>query len=102
MASWAAVPALSGFQYSGAERIMEFAAREGTHFWSNGWAWGTCRVRTAAKGGKPAFEVVLTVLHGRLELKEIALQGAGRHSFGKPALLAAGESFQVEIVKPKS
>ena len=101
MASWAAVLALSGFQYSGAEKVMEFAAREGTHFWSNGWAWGTCRVRTAAKGGKPAFEVALSVLHGRLELKEIALRGAGGHSFGKPALLGAGESFQVEIVKPK-
>jgi uncharacterized protein (DUF608 family) len=102
MASWAAVLALTGFQYSGREKVMEFAAREGTHFWSNGLAWGTCRVRTATKGGKPAFEVALTVLHGRLELKKIALQGTGAHSFGKPALLGAGESFQVEIVKPKN
>ena len=57
--------------------------------------------KPAAKGGKPAFEVALSVNHGRLELKEITLRGAGGHRFSKPSLLGAGESFQVEIVKPK-
>jgi non-lysosomal glucosylceramidase len=102
MASWAAVLALSGFQYSGVDKSMEFAGREGKFFWSNGSAWGTCQISPAAPDkGKPGLAVRVTVLHGRLELKEIALRGAGGHRFSKPALLGAGESFQVEIVKPK-
>ena len=48
MASWAAVPALTGFKWDGIKGTMEFAAREGAFFWSNGDAWGTCRVMVEA------------------------------------------------------
>lgn len=65
LASWSAVLALSGFRYSGVAKSMEFAARPGKHFWSNGAAWGTCEVF-----GKRA---VLEVIQGRLELERFGL-----------------------------
>jgi non-lysosomal glucosylceramidase len=108
MASWAAVLALSGFQYSGAEKTMEFAAREGTYFWSNGSAWGTCRIASTggdavkAGAGKPGFAGELTVLHGRLELAALRLRGAGEERFKTPKNLNAGESLRVKIPEPKA
>jgi non-lysosomal glucosylceramidase len=115
MASWAGVLALSGFQYSGAEKTMEFAAHEGTFFWSNGSAWGTCRiVRAEGKGmgaaaeakkekaGKPGFAGELTVLHGRLELTALRLRGAGEQRFKTPKALNAGESLRVEVQESKA
>ena len=44
MASWSAVLAWSGFQYSGADKKMSFTKKPGTYFWSNGYEWGTARV----------------------------------------------------------
>jgi hypothetical protein len=75
MASWTAVLALTGFQYSGVRREMEFKAarRPVTWFWSNGSAWGTCRQRP----GRAATQVELRVLHGRLPLRTIRLAGFG-------------------------
>lgn len=61
MSSWAAVIALSDFHYSGVSREMSFTNRPGNYFWSNGYAWGTCKVN--ADGS-----VVLTVLKGSLTL----------------------------------
>jgi hypothetical protein len=45
MASWAAIPALSGFSYSASTGEMRFAASPSpaTWFWSTGYAWGTLR-----------------------------------------------------------
>jgi hypothetical protein len=110
MASWAAVLALSGFQYSGVEKSMEFAAGEGTYFWSNGSAWGTCRISKMepkragvavdpkkGKAGEPVFAGDLTVLHGRLELTVLRLRGAGEAKLKTPRALNAGESLRVVI-----
>lgn len=63
MASWAAVPALSGFAYSGVDREMRFTACPGVYFWSNGSAWGLCHVS--------ADEARLEVLSGRLLLHRL-------------------------------
>ena len=52
MASWAAVPALSGFAWDGREKAMTFGANEGTFFWSNGDAWGTCRIGPGGEDGR--------------------------------------------------
>jgi len=60
MASWAASLAISKFQYSGVEKSMKFTSKPGTYFWSNGYAWGTCKV-----DGKKAN---LIVMSGKLEL----------------------------------
>jgi uncharacterized protein (DUF608 family) len=62
MASWAAILALTGFLYSAVDKVMVFTAKVGTHFWSTGYAWGTCKV--TRKGKK--FSAKLKVLGGKL------------------------------------
>ncbi|HUS47041.1 MAG TPA: GH116 family glycosyl hydrolase, partial [Phycisphaerae bacterium] len=86
MASWAAVTALTGFAYSGVARSMAFAPKAGTFFWSNGHAWGTCRIKKAGR----AMQVELSVLHGELELSSFELRGYGCHKWDAPARIAAG------------
>jgi len=75
MASWAAVPALTGFRYSGVDATIEFAAtkKPSKVFWSNGYAWGTFGQRPARGGAR----VELTVLHGSLRVRRLVLSGVG-------------------------
>lgn len=67
MASWAAIPALTGFHYSGVDKSMTFTSQPGTYFWSNGYAWGTCHVT-----GKQA---TIRVMHGVLALNSFKPEG---------------------------
>jgi uncharacterized protein (DUF608 family) len=69
MASWAAIPAMTGFQYSGVDKSMTITSRPGTYFWSNGYAWGTCKVEDK--------QAVIEVLHGSLTLNSFELKGKG-------------------------
>ena len=50
MASWGAALALFGYQYCGVRKLMRFAAREQFAFWSNGAAFGRCRIRVNGGG----------------------------------------------------
>ncbi|MBN1554908.1 MAG: hypothetical protein JXA11_09195 [Phycisphaerae bacterium] len=93
MASWAAVVAIPGFQYSAVEKSMEFAAREGEHFWSNGYAWGTCRIRKI----RNACDVELTVLHGEVKLKRFILKNAGETVFSPMIRLQPGKQKRMKI-----
>jgi len=77
MASWAAVLALTGFHYSGVDRVMTFAAKDGSFFWSNGYAWGNCSMKVK----KNRAEVELSVLGGELGLKQFNLEGFGSQVF---------------------
>jgi uncharacterized protein (DUF608 family) len=65
MASWSLVVALSGFSYSGVDKSITFTARPGVYFWSNGYAWGTCKV------GEKTAE--LRVLKGSVSLNTLIL-----------------------------
>lgn len=93
MASWAAVLALTGFRYSGVEKSMTFAANEGTFFWSNGSAWGTCSVKP--EGQK--FRAELQVLYGELRLKTFRLDKKGEKTFKDPILIKTGEKTDILI-----
>lgn len=73
MASWGAVPALTGFSYSAVTGVLRMTPRDGITFWSNGYAWGTC-TQTATGD---AINVEFTVLHGQLPLTRFALTGVG-------------------------
>jgi uncharacterized protein (DUF608 family) len=75
MASWTAVLALTGFQYDGVTQVMQFAAsrKTVTWFWSNGSAWGTLRQTP----GKQGIRLALSVLHGRLAVRRLVLEGYG-------------------------
>lgn len=88
MASWATIPAWSRFCYSGVTGEMSVTAVPGTYFWSNGYAWGTCRV------GQEQAE--LKVLHGELNLKRFGLSD-GRSKNLKKVSLGEGESYTVEF-----
>ncbi|MHC4206530.1 MAG: hypothetical protein ACYSTT_17900 [Planctomycetota bacterium] len=93
MASWAAVLAMTGFNYSGVEKSMTFAVKDGTFFWSNGYAWGSCSLKRSA--GSMVIE--LTVLHGELSLSEFVLRGFGRAIFEEPLSIKAGEKIKFEV-----
>ncbi len=69
MASWAAILAFSDFHYSGVNKSMSFTSNPGTYFWSNGYAWGTCKISES--------HTILQVLHGELALNSFELKGKG-------------------------
>ena len=97
MISWAALLALSGFQYSGVTRRMAFARSEeaSQQFWSNGYAWGMFRQTPGAAG----VQVELEVLRGELSLREFALTDYGSATFSAGQNLGAGECWQ-GLVRP--
>jgi uncharacterized protein (DUF608 family) len=70
MASWSALIAMSGFHYSGVKQSMEFTSKPGMYFWSNGYAWGTCRVEE--------HRAILNVLGGKLKLRSFSLSNGKR------------------------
>jgi uncharacterized protein (DUF608 family) len=90
MASWAAVLALTGFEYSGVTRTLRFAAsrQPAQWFWSNGAAWGTLRQRPEANG----IEVEVTVLHGALEVSRLELRDYGDVSWPATQRVTQGET----------
>ncbi|MBN2308289.1 MAG: hypothetical protein JXR94_04925 [Candidatus Hydrogenedentes bacterium] len=93
MASWAAVVALTGFQYSAVDGVMTFAPRQGRFFWASGEAWGTCRIACTAERAR----ISLTVLHGGLALSEFVLADWGRRIFDRRARLTPGKTLRFGI-----
>jgi non-lysosomal glucosylceramidase len=86
MASWALVPALTGFSYSAVERRMTFAraAEPVQWFWSTGDAWGTCAQRPHGTG----VEVTIRVLGGTIAVEHLTVSGLGTVATnGAPPLL---------------
>jgi uncharacterized protein (DUF608 family) len=92
MASWALIPALTGFHYSAVEKTMEFAPKEGTFFWSDGYAWGTVIIKKAGNG----YLVDLKPEYGTIILKELILTGVGVKKV-KDIVLSARERTQIKI-----
>jgi uncharacterized protein (DUF608 family) len=78
MAAWAPVIALSKFGYSGVDKTMTFTAQPGAYFWSNGYAWGTCKVENES--------VILEVLHGSLSLAKFRLSDGREKKLKNPTL----------------
>ena len=79
MAAWAAILALTGFYYSAVDKVMGFTAQAGTWFWSNGYAWGTCK-QEEKDGG---YEVEIAVLGGTLIMEKLILAGQGEADLEK-------------------
>ena len=86
MASWAAVLALSEFQYSAVDQSIHFTNKPGTYFWSNGYSWGTCEIKSTGK----TTEAMLKVLYGNLDLKTVSLTGHKPVSEKKGFKIVAG------------
>ena len=98
MASWAAVLAMTGFHYSGVEKSMTFAAKDGTFFWSNGYAWGSCSVKRSNKSRL----VELAVLQGELDLSSFTLSGFGQVHFEDILQIKAGEKAIFTVSRDSS
>jgi len=92
MASWGAVLAISGFDYSAMTQTLTFAARVGKWFWSNGAAWGTCDI---LKRGKK-MGVKLVVMHGEIALATLKLTGHGECA-SPSGMARSGESITVLV-----
>lgn len=67
MASWAAVLSLTGFHYSGVERLLKITDRAGTYFWSHGEGWG--RIVVSRRDKK--LSVKLSVTRGSIALRRV-------------------------------
>ncbi len=93
MAAWAAVVALTGFQYSAPQGRLALAARPGSHFWSTGRAWGVCEVGRQGEG----WRAVLRVLGGALSVGCFALQGAGEVKLEPRRALEAGSVLELAL-----
>ena len=91
MISWAALLALSGFEYSAVKESITFTSREGVYFWSNGYAWGQSQI--SKQDNK--MVATISVRKGSLELKNINLKDFGKKEFVKPVHIDAGEEIQV-------
>lgn len=76
MAAWAHVLALTGFHRNAADQRICFAAppndKAVTWVWSDGQAWGTVKLEPTSDS---TISVCLSVLHGRLDVRELCLDG---------------------------
>jgi hypothetical protein len=93
MASWGCLLALSGFHYSAVTKTLTFAARPGTHFWSNGYAWGTCGLAAQDGGMRVRFQVHT----GELRLARFVLRDLGESRLEPERSIRAGEEVLLSI-----
>lgn len=95
MASWALVPALTGFSYSAIERHMGFARATGPvrWFWSTGDAWGASEQQPTEKG----VDVSLHVLGGALVVEQITILDVGTAPTGRTTPLRRGDDLTVVV-----
>jgi len=99
MASWAAILAFPGFQYSGVTKRMTFSAQEGHFFWSNGYAWGQCTIRDHAD----SYQIELSVKNGELKLDTFELRGVGEVKLDVPFTSSRNQNnIEVNINKHHS
>ena len=95
MASWGGFLALTGFQYSGVEKCITFAATETASkvFWSNGYAWGTF----SQKPGRKGVQVVLEVLYGKLLIKRLVISGIGTFDLPRTRTIIKGRKVSLTV-----
>ncbi|MEJ8569252.1 GH116 family glycosyl-hydrolase [Elongatibacter sediminis] len=83
MASWASGLAWTGFHFSAPQGVMTVNGEEGCWFWSNGYAWGTYRIR--------GDQVTLRVLYGKLKLNRFTARAQGSKQFAGETVFSEGE-----------
>ncbi len=95
MASWAAILALSQFNYSAVKQNMTVTSRDGTYFWSNGRSYGTIQV---VEGKEDSKQIQLKLIKGSLSLETFSVKGFGTAKIKKKEL-NAGESIEFIVKK---
>lgn len=96
MASWAAILALTGFQYSAVDKTITFSASTEScdYFWSSGYAWGTCKQTPQDDG---TCIVDFDVLFGEISFETLQLTSLGTHQFDQLQVLQQGDSFRCHL-----
>jgi len=92
MASWSAVLALTGFQYSGVTKEMKFKDVTGECFWSNGYAYGTVDI---SKKENDRI-VTLCVLNGKIDISKITIEGFGSATIEKVVVPGRKEILKIK------
>jgi len=97
MASWSALPALTGFNYSAVTGGLKFTGKPGKYFWSNGYAYGTAEISENGAGG--SFK--LNVLNGSISISAITIDGYDQLKLKQKKIIPAGreETFIVKNEK---
>ncbi|MDE2820851.1 MAG: GH116 family glycosyl-hydrolase [Chloroflexota bacterium] len=96
MVSWAAILALTGFQYSAVDGTLAFAAptEARRHFWSSGYAWGSCELTPNDDG---SCGLSFKVLHGEIRVAELQLTGLGALRYDQAQVLQKGDALDCVI-----
>ena len=97
MASWAAILALTGFRFSAIDQTIGFAAPATAcrHFWSTGYAWGSCELNPNGA----SCDVEISVLGGSLQVAELTLTGLGAVQFDQPQALDKGDTLRCTVAE---
>ena len=95
MMAWGAVLATTGFHYSAVDQTMKMDPVNGTHFWSNGYQYGTIRIA----GEGTSREISLTVKNGILNLQSFILEGFGKVDFKQGKTFEQGKTVTFNIKK---
>ncbi len=94
MAAWAGMLAYTGFQYSAVDKTMNFNAKDGSYFWSNGYQYGTINIESTGNNKT----VTLAPENGDVTLKSFILNGYGVEKFKKGKAFKKGESVSFKII----
>jgi len=99
MASWSALPALTGFNYSAVTGELKFTGNPGKYFWSNGYAYGTAEISGNGTGGS----LKLKVLNGSINISGIKIDGYDQLKLKQKKIIPTGgeETFIVKIASRK-
>ena len=88
MVAWAGILAATEFHYSAVDKRMSFTSKPGTYFWSNGYSYGTCKIKNK--------QATIKVLSGELELQCFVLEGVGEKKL-KARIIETDKSLTIEI-----
>jgi non-lysosomal glucosylceramidase len=93
MAAWGGILAYTGFNYSAVRKSMNFNARPGKYFWSNGYQYGTLEI--ADQGQNKLIK--LTPLNGPLTLNSFIINGTGIIKFKTPKVFSIGNQEEFVV-----
>jgi uncharacterized protein (DUF608 family) len=89
MASWSAIVALSGFNYSAVSKTYTITSTPGNYFWSNGHSWGNVTVSTN--------KVIIAVHYGKLDVQTIKLSNGKELRLKKTISIGENSSSEFSI-----
>ena len=94
MASWSAIIAVTGFQYSGVTKELKFGDITGKFFWSNGYSYGTVEISKE----EGARSLTLNVLNGEIDISKVTIEGYGSTSLKNGTSIQHGviESYRIK------